>query len=186
AEIAPPEEWEFVLFASEQINAFALPGGKVGFYEGILELMDNESQVATVMAHEIAHVVADHGGERVTQQLGVSAIGAGLAVGLGSSDVSPTTQQAIMAAYGTGSQLGVLLPFSRTHESEADEIGLIYMAEAGYDPREAVAFWQNMKAAAGDGAPPEFLSTHPSHDTRIEDLRAMIPDVMPIYEANSR
>ena len=182
ADIAPPDEWEFVLFADEQYNAFAMPGGKVGFYEGILTLMDNEAQVAAVMAHEVAHVVANHGGERVSQQLGVSAIGAGLAIGLGQSEMDGSLQQAIVMAYGVGSQMGVLA-YSRTHESEADEIGLIYMAEAGYDPREAVTFWENMAAASGSNAPPEFLSTHPSHGTRIQDLQAQLPRALEIYRA---
>lgn len=182
ADVPPPPEWEFVLFDDPQVNAFAMPGGKVGFYTGILNLMDNESQVATVMAHEVAHVVADHGGERVTQQIGVSAIGAGIAIGLGQTDLGVDLQQAIMTAYGVSSTLGVL-HFSREHEAEADEIGLIYMAEAGYDPRESVAFWQNMKAAAGSGAPPEFLSTHPSHDTRIQRLEDQMENALAIYQA---
>ncbi len=184
ANIQPPEQWEFVVFADPQLNAFAMPGGKVGFYEGILALMETDDEIAVVMGHEVGHVVANHGGERVSQQLGISAIGLGLQLGLGQSELGGSTQQAILVAYGIGSGVG-LLKYSRDHESEADTLGLIYMAEAGYNPTAALTFWGKMEAKAGGAAGvPEFLSTHPSHGTRIRDIQAKLPEVMPIYEAN--
>ncbi len=182
AAIPPPDQWEFVLFEDDSANAFAMPGGKVGFFTGIFKYFDNDDELAVVMGHEVAHVAAGHGNQRVSRQLLIVGVGAGL--GLAISGQDEATRTAILAGYGLGSQVGVALPFSRTEENEADHIGLIYMAQAGYDPRVAVAFWQKMDS--GGPNVPEFLSTHPSGQTRIRLLRERIPEVMPIYERNKR
>lgn len=181
ADLPPPNEWEFVVFEDDAVNAFAMPGGKVGFYTGIFPLFDNDDDLAVVMGHEIAHVSADHGQERVSQQMAAQVAGAGLAIALGLSETDNTTSQIAMAAFGAGSSVGVLLPFSRASESEADHIGLIYSSAAGYDPRRSVVLWQRM-ADQGGARPPEFLSTHPSENTRIRRLNELIPQVMPLYE----
>lgn len=182
ADLPPPSQWEFVLFESDQVNAFAMPGGKVGFYTGIFPLFKSDDDLAVVMGHEIAHVSADHGAEKVSHQLAQQLGGAALAIGLGVGGVESDTSQLVMQAYGAGSMYGGVLPYSRTMESEADEIGLIYSSAAGYDPRASVEFWQRM-AAQGGARPPEFLSTHPSEGTRISNLQnEIIPRVMPIYE----
>jgi len=182
----PAYNWEFVVFDDDEtINAFALPGGKVGVYTGILEVAQTDAGLATVMAHEVGHVAARHGGERVSADV-LAQIGAmGLSAALGGSD--PYLSSAIMQAYGIGVNVGGMLPFSRSQESEADHIGLIYMAEAGYDPREAVAFWERMDAAVkGKPQPPEFLSTHPGYGTRINNLKNWLPQAIPIYESSKK
>ncbi|MFZ1290954.1 MAG: M48 family metallopeptidase [Melioribacteraceae bacterium] len=171
--------WEFNLVESEQVNAWCMPGGKVVFYTGILPVCQDEAGIATVMGHEIAHAIAEHGGERLSQSLLIELGGMGLQVAL--QNEPQLTQQLAMTAFGVGAQVGVLLPFSRLHESEADHMGLIFMAMAGYNPNEAVSFWQRM-AAQGGGAPPEFLSTHPSNDTRISDLKKLVPKAMQYYK----
>jgi len=182
ADLPPPEQWEFVLFESDQVNAFAMPGGKVGFYTGIFPLFESDDDLAVVMGHEIAHVSADHGAEKVSHQLANQLAGAALAIGLGVGGVDHDTSQIVMASYGAGSSLGFVLPYSRTMESEADHIGLIYSSAAGYDPRVSVDFWGRMASQGGE-RPPEFLSTHPAEGTRIRNLRdKIIPEVMPIYE----
>ncbi len=179
-------DWDFkVIDDDEQINAFALPGGKVAVYTGILPVAETDAGLATVMAHEVAHVAARHGGERVSTgvlaQLGAVGIGAAM----GGSD--PYVYEAVMQAYGLGANVGVLLPFGRSQESEADRIGLIYMAKAGYDPREAVGFWERMNAASeGKSAPPEFLSTHPGYQTRINNLKMWLPEAMTYYNSASK
>jgi predicted Zn-dependent protease len=176
----PNAQWEFVVFDDdEQINAFAMPGGKVAVYTGIFQIAKNDADLAVVMGHEIAHVAAGHGNERVSQQL--LATGGALALQLGTSDIDSSDRQMIMAAYGAGTTLGIMLPYSRYHESEADEIGLIYAAKAGYDPRAALGFWERMEAQKS-GAPPEFLSTHPSGSTRIKKLNALMPKAYEIYK----
>jgi predicted Zn-dependent protease len=174
--------WRFVVIDDpKQQNAFALPGGKVAVYTGLFPIAQGTNGLAVVMGHEIAHVLARHGAERISQglvtQLGGTVLGAVLGGG-------PSTNM-ILAAYGLGAQLGVLLPYSRTQESEADHIGLLLMARAGYDPRGALAFWQRMERAAGSGGPPEFLSTHPSHGTREQQIQAWLPEAMPYYEASA-
>jgi predicted Zn-dependent protease len=182
----PAYNWEFVVFDDDEtINAFALPGGKVGVYTGILEVAQTDAGLATVMAHEVGHVAARHGGERVSADV-LAQIGAmGLSVALGGSD--PYLSSAIMQAYGIGVTVGGMLPFSRSQEAEADHIGLIYMAEAGYDPREAVAFWERMDAAVkGKPQPPEFLSTHPGYGTRINNLKNWLPQAIPVYERSEK
>ncbi len=175
--------WDFkVIEDDEQINAFALPGGKVGIYTGILPVAETEAGLATVMAHEVAHVAARHGGERVSTGILAQLGAVGVSAAMGGSD--PYVYEAVMQAYGLGANVGVLLPFSRSQESEADRIGLIYMAKAGYDPREAVAFWQRMDAAAkGKSTPPEFLSTHPGYETRISNLQLWLPEAMTYYNS---
>lgn len=181
----PAYEWDFkVIEDDEQINAFALPGGKVGVYTGILPVAKTEAGLATVMAHEVAHVAARHGGERVSSGMLAQLGAVGLSAAIGGGD--PLVTEAVMQAYGLGANVGVLLPFNRGQESEADRIGLIYMAQAGYDPREAVSFWQRMdEAVSGQPQPPEFLSTHPGYGTRIRNLRMWLPEAMPYYQ-NSR
>jgi predicted Zn-dependent protease len=164
-----PAEWEVQVFKSDQLNAFALPGGKIGIYTGILDIMDNDDQIAAVLGHEVAHVNFNHSGERYSQTAAAqTALGAGSAVAGGSQ-----AGGAAMQALGLGAQVGLLLPFSRKHELEADKFGVRYMARAGYNPNEAVKFWEKMSSSK-NGAPPEFLSTHPSDATRIAQLKREI------------
>jgi predicted Zn-dependent protease len=175
-------EWEFTVFDEPKtINAFALPGGKVGVYTGILPVAENEAGLAVVIGHEIAHVIARHGGERVSQQMGTSLVLEAASIGLQNNP----NRNLIMAGLGVGATVGVLLPYSRTHESEADKIGIRYMARAGYDPSEAPKFWGRMNAQAG-GTPPEFLSTHPSPETRTEELEKLVTEVMPEYQSSPK
>ncbi len=177
----PDFSWRFVAIDDpKQQNAFCLPGGKVAVYTGIFPLAESTNGLAVVLGHEIAHALARHGAERMSQGLVAQAGGSLLGAWLGGGP-GPNT---ILAAYGLGAQLGVLLPYSRTQESEADHIGLLLMARAGYDPRGALAFWQRMERAAG-GAPPEFLSTHPSHGTREQQIQAWLPEAMRYYEASA-
>ncbi len=172
-------QWEFKLIEDETPNAWCMPGGKVVVYTGILPVTSNETGLAVVMGHEIAHAVGRHGNERMSQELTVQLGGMGLAIAL---DEKPEqTQNIFMAAYGVGSQLAYTLPYSRTHETEADQLGLIFMAMAGYHPNESVNFWQRMSETGGQ-KPPEFLSTHPSDQTRIKDLRTFLPEAMKYYE----
>lgn len=179
----PGAQWEFVVFDSPELNAFALPGGKVGVYTGLLNLATSDDELAIVIGHEIAHVTARHGGERMTIQQGVQLGGAVLG-GAADSRLSANASNLLKLAYGAGSQVLGVLPHSRMQESEADKIGLRYAARAGYDPRAAVSFWLKMnQQRQGTGAPPKFLSTHPSGDDRIADLNAEIPQVIPLYEA---
>jgi predicted Zn-dependent protease len=172
----PNAQWEFVVFESKEANAFCLPGGKVGVYTGILPITKDEAGMATVLGHEIAHAVARHGGERMSEAMLMQTGGQVLGVTLSSAD--PRVQSAAMIAYGLTSKVGVELPHSRQQESEADEIGLIYMARAGYDPEAAVGFWQRFAAYSqqqGGGGTPAFLRTHPTDQTRIEHLKALMP-----------
>ncbi len=178
----PDFAWEFNLIESPQVNAFCLPGGKIAVYTGILPMMENEAGMAAVMGHEVAHAVARHGGERVTT--GIVAGAFGEVVQYGFRGASPAAQSAAMQAYGITANVGAIMPFGRSHESEADSLGLVYAAKAGYDPREAVALWRRMKAASKN-RPPEFLSTHPSTDRRIEDLQGQMSEAMGIYDSGS-
>lgn len=171
-------DWRVSLVSDNQQNAFCLPGGKVVVYTGIIPVTQNDAGLATVLGHEMAHATSRHGAQRVLQQNLAQTAMTGIAVSL--SDMDYDQQRAIMGALGAGAQYGVLMPFSRKHESEADEVGLIYMARAGYDPRESLRFWQRM-GQAGRGQPPEFLSTHPSHGTRIEQLQAWMPKALEEY-----
>lgn len=169
--------WEVVVFEEDSANAFALPGGKIGVHTGILKVAKNQDQLAAVIGHEVAHVIANHSAERMSiqfaSQTGQQLIGA---VVDGSSNASM-----IMSALGLGAQYGVLLPWGRTQEAESDVIGMELMSKAGFDPNAAVELWHNM-AAASKGQPPEFLSTHPSHQRRIQGLRSMLPRNYPLYE----
>jgi len=171
-------KWEFNLIEDKTVNAWCMPGGKVVVYTGILPLIRNDAQLATVMSHEIAHAVARHGGERMSEQL--VAQGAGIALSVALAQKPKETQQLAMAAFGMGSQLGYLLPFSRTHEYEADEMGLYFMAMAGYNPGESADFWKTM-AANSQSKAPEFLSTHPLDENRIARINAKLPEAMKYY-----
>ncbi|MEF8793559.1 M48 family metallopeptidase [Thiohalorhabdus sp.] len=175
----PAGEWEIAAFAGDPKNAFALPGGHIGVYEGILEVAESDAELATVMSHEVAHVAARHGGERMSQSLLVSL--GGLALSAALQEEPERTRQLYLAAFGLGAQVGFLLPYSRRHELEADRIGLIYMARAGYDPRAAVDFWQGMEEAGKGGEVPELLSTHPSHGRRIDRLKRFMPEALKAY-----
>lgn len=164
--------WEYNLVQDETVNAWCMPGGKIVFYTGILPITQNETGIAVVMGHEVAHALADHGAQRMSagmlQQLG--AVAGNVAI------KDPEARNTFNMAYGVGSTVGVMLPFSRSHETEADRIGLQIMAIAGYNPDEAAELWKRMKAKSGGSAPPEFLSTHPSNDTRIANLTAWAPE----------
>ena len=180
----PDYKWEFnVIVDDDTVNAWALPGGKIAFYTGIFPILEDEAGMAFVMGHEISHALLRHGGERMSQNRAVGAAGSLLGVVLGRQD--KRTQKAVLSAFGVGVNVGILLPFSRSHESEADEVGLELMAKAGYDPRVAVEVWKRM-AALGGRKQAEFLSTHPSHDTRIRDLEARMPEALALYEKSKR
>jgi predicted Zn-dependent protease len=170
----PEWEWQFTLIEDDEPNAFALPGGKVGVNTGLFQVAQNDDQLAAVIGHEVAHAVARHGAERMSQQVLMQAGLAGLGL---------ATNPAYASVAAQAATLGIILPYSRTQESEADHIGLIYMAQAGYDPREAIALWQNFESFGGE-RPPEFLSTHPAPGSRIQNLQNLLPEAMPIYEAN--
>jgi predicted Zn-dependent protease len=176
-------DWEFTLIDSPEANAFALPGGKVAFYTGILPICQTEEGVAVVMGHEVGHVLGQHGNSRVSmqvvQQFGLQAVEAFL-----SGQAEPVVAQTTLAALGIGTQVGALA-FSRRDESAADHMGLVLMAQAGYDPREAIAFWQRMRERAAGPEPPAFLSTHPPHDQRISDIQKHLPEALAIYERQS-
>ena len=178
----PHARWEFVLFKDETPNAFALPGGKVGVNTGILPITQDEAGLATVIGHEIAHAVARHGAERMSHQMLVELGGAGISAALGAE--AGGNRELIMQAYGIGTQLGVLLPYSRTQELEADQLGLLFMARAGYDPRAAAAFWRRFAAYnARQGGPMlEFLSTHPLDQRRIAELEHSMPRAVAEHE----
>jgi len=173
-------KWDFNLVEDNQVNAWCMPGGKVVVYTGILPVTNDEAGLAVVMGHEIAHAIAEHGNERMSQQL-LQQVGAvGLMVAM--KDEPAQTQAIWMSVYGVGTQVAVMLPYSRTQESEADHLGLIFMSMAGYDPHSAPEFWKRMAASKQGGSPPEFLSTHPSDQTRINDLNAWIPEAMKYYK----
>jgi predicted Zn-dependent protease len=171
-------KWEINLVEDKNINAWCMPGGKIVVYTGLLPVTQNETALAIVMGHEIAHALAKHGSERMSQGL-VQQLG-GIALSVAVQNKPRETQGLFMTAYGLGSNLGYLLPFSRNNESEADKFGLMFAALANYDPREAIPFWQRM-AQQGGAKPPEFLSTHPSDERRIADLQAIMPEVMKNY-----
>ena len=172
--------WAVSLVESPQVNAFCLPGGKICVFTGILGVAQSETGLAVVMGHEMAHATLRHGSERVFQQKQTQTLLSGVSFSLG--DMSYQQRRTIMGAIGAGAQYGYLLPFGRDHESEADAIGLRTMAKAGYDPREALAFWQRMGQSSQGKAPPEFVSTHPSHETRITRLKAMMPEALKLYQ----
>lgn len=174
-------DWEFRLIQDPSINAWCMPGGKVAVFTGLLPVTKTEAALAAVVGHEIAHAIAQHSAERVSQMLLAQA--GGVAVGAATSGQSQTTQAIINQIYGVGGQL-TILKYSRNQESEADRMGLIFMAMAGYNPNEAIGFWQRMShAKESGGAPPEFLSTHPSDATRIKNIERLIPEAMKYYKA---
>ena len=178
-------QWEFKIIEDDKNrNAFALPGGKVAVYTGILSVTQDDAGLAVVLGHETAHAIARHGAERMSQgilaQVGLATVMASM------KNRDPKTVQTVGALLGAGATLGVILPYSRLQESEADHLGLIYMAQAGYDPRAAVDFWQRMERASREGVPPEFLSTHPSHQTRIRQIEGWLPEALTHYRPQSR
>ena len=175
--------WEFNLLDEDEVNAFCLPGGKVAIYSGIMDVTQSEAGLAVVVGHEVAHAIANHGNERMSQSLLLEVTGAALSIALAGDD--PAAQEMFSMAYGIGTSLAVALPFSRMHESEADRLGLIFMAMAGYDPHEAPRFWARMAAANDNDGAPEFLSTHPSDQTRIADLQSEIAEAMRYYRGGS-
>lgn len=172
-------DWEVQVFDEATVNAFALPGGKIGVYAGLLNVAKTPDQLAAVLGHEVGHVLANHGNERVSQQFAlnqtITLLDGWMQQG------NKKNRDLAMATLGLGGQFGILLPFSRLHESEADDIGQSLMAQAGFDPRESVALWQNM-ASASKGAPPEFMSTHPSHETRIDNLTSGLKKQVAVYQ----
>lgn len=173
--------WEFTVIADQTQNAFCLPGGKVAFYEGILPVCQNEAGVAVVMSHEISHALARHGGERMSQQLQVE--GAGKILQAVVKKKAADKEEVFMTAYNAGAKYGFVLPYSRKHESEADEMGIHIMSQAGYDPNEAPKFWERFASAKSGDAPPEFASTHPSDASRAAALKALLPKALEEYQA---
>jgi predicted Zn-dependent protease len=173
-------QWEFNLVEDKEVNAWCMPGGKVVVYTGILPVTKGEAGLAVVMGHEIAHAVAEHGNERMSQ--GLLAQFGGMALAEALSTKPAATQQLWMTVYGVGAKYGAIMPYSRLQESEADHLGLIFMAMAGYDPNEAISFWQRMSAQKGGQAPPAFLSTHPSDSARIDNIRRLVPEAMRYYK----
>jgi predicted Zn-dependent protease len=182
----PGAEWEFVLFEDSEPNAFALPGGKVGVHTGLFQITQNDAGLAAVIGHEIGHVIARHGAERMSRQTLAAVGGGALAIALGQGDDLNTGQKAaILGAYGAGVTVGAILPFSRKQETESDELGALYMARAGYDPREAIGLWQRFAAyrkASGGGSKIAFLSTHPTDEARIKALREFMPRALQEYQ----
>ncbi|MFC4700322.1 M48 family metallopeptidase [Glaciecola siphonariae] len=176
---ADVDAWEVVVFESEQVNAFALPGKKIGVYTGLLEVAKNQHQVAAVIGHEVGHVLAQHGNERMSHSTLIGVSQEVVNQALKANDVQQTP--AIMSALGLGVQVGVALPFSRAHESEADIIGLDLMSKAGFDPRQSVDLWKNMNAASSGQRPLEIMSTHPAPETRINNLNANMPNALATY-----
>ena len=177
-------KWEFNLIDSEEVNAWCMPGGKVVVYSGLIPVAKDEAGLAVVVGHEIAHAIAGHGAERMSQGL-LTEMG-GLALATALQEKPAATQQLWMTAFGLGAQVGVMLPFSRLHETEADRLGLVFMAMAGYNPESALEFWQRMSAQSSGQAPPQFLSTHPADATRIANIKKGMPEAMKYFNARKR
>jgi metalloendopeptidase OMA1, mitochondrial len=176
-------DWRVSVVQDPQANAFCLPGGKMVVFTGIIPIAQNEAGLATVLGHEMAHATSRHGSQRLLQTKLANTFLTGAQASMALSEMDYQSKQAVMAAVGAGAQFGVILPFSRDHEVEADVVGLYYMARAGYDPRESIGFWQRMSEASGSrGQPPEFASTHPSHGTRIERLKEEMPRAMEEFQ----
>lgn len=176
-------QWETRVIASPEQNAYCLPGGKIVVYDGILPVCNNEAGLAVVMSHEVAHVLARHGGERMSQQSAIN--GLQTAVGYAMRNKEQVSRDIFMKAYGMATTYGVILPYSRKHESEADHIGLMLMARAGYDPAEAPRFWTRFSSANSGEKPAEFLSTHPADSRRASDLEKLLPEALDIYRTAS-
>ncbi len=176
-------QWEFNLIQDNTVNAWCMSGGKVAFYTGIIPICKDETGVAVVMGHEIAHAIAQHGNERVSQTLALQGMAQGVDIYMLMKEKPEAARQVVQMAYGAGAQVGVLLPFSRKHESEADEMGLMFMAMAGYNPSEAPKFWDRMNQLGGQ-RPPEFLSTHPDPAKRQAHLQELLPKAMELYNQN--
>jgi len=179
-------EWHVSVVDDPQANAFCLPGGKMVVYTGILPVAKTEAGLATVLGHEMAHATSRHGSQRLLQSQVANTLLMGAQASLAFGDMDPQQKMAVMAAVGAGAKYGVILPFNRQHETESDEIGLYYMARAGYDPREAIGFWERMSEAGGGRQAPEFASTHPSHGTRIERLKQHMPKALQEYAGASK
>jgi metalloendopeptidase OMA1, mitochondrial len=183
AESANEFQWDVTVIKDDKTkNAFALPGGKIAVYTGIFPVAGNESGLAAIIGHEVIHALARHGSERMSQGVLAQVGLVGASIAMQTRGVSPMTSQAAMSALGVGTQVGVLLPYSRAHESEADYIGLLLAADAGYDPQEAVKVWERMRSSSGGQQPQEFLSTHPGHETRIKRLTEHMPEALALYE----
>lgn len=179
----PDYAWEFALIDDPMINAWCLPGGYIGFYSGILPVLESEAGMAFVMGHEVGHAVARHGGERMSQELGISGALSILDMVLAGTGKVTDDQRAItLGALGMGAQLGIMLPYSRAHEKEADVLGMMFMAEAGYPPKQSLSVWERMAASSDGQAPPEFLSTHPSHETRIANQQEWLEEASKKYK----
>jgi len=179
-------DWQVSVVSSPQANAFCLPGGKMVVYTGILPIAQSEAGLATVLGHEMAHATSRHGSQRLLQSRVSQTLLTGANASLALGDMDMSQKMEVMAALGAGSKYGVLLPFSREHESEADEIGLYYMARAGYDPHEAIKFWERMEQSSSSPQPPEFVSSHPSHGTRIERLKEHMPRAEEEYSKSGK
>ena len=178
---APHYHWEFRAIKKNEPNAFCLPGGKIAVYSGLLPITRNEAGLATVIGHEVAHALARHSAERLSDQTLVTAGVAAAAIALNTGSQQSTYSPLVIAALGAGASVGILLPMSRTQEAEADHIGLVLMARAGYDPHEAIGLWERMRAANKGGRQAEWLSTHPADETRIENIRRWVPEAMKYY-----
>ena len=180
SELLEGYKWEYNLVDDKAVNAWCMPGGKIVVYTGLLPISQNEAALAIVMGHEVSHAIFQHGNERMSQALGAQAVGVGLQVAL--SNKPAETQNLFYAAYGAGASLGLILPFSRKHELEADRYGLRWAAMAGYNPQEAIPLWERMEKAGSGEKPPEFLSTHPSEGTRIEQLKKYMDEALSYYK----
>jgi predicted Zn-dependent protease len=177
-ELPSKYKWEVTLFEDDAVNAFALPGGKIGVYTGLLKVANDQNQLAAVIAHEIAHVIADHGNARVSASFAAQS---GLQLAQIMAGTTSPQKNQLLGLLGLGAQVGILMPYGRGQESEADILGLDYMARAGFNPMASILLWQNMGKASG-GQPPEFLSTHPSHTTRINDLNNAMPRAQELFK----
>lgn len=179
----PAAEWEYVLLEDPSANAFAMPGGKIAVFTGLLQHVDSDDELAAVIGHEIAHVLLQHANQRMSAEL-LRGLG-GLVAVAGTADMEEDDRALVLAAYGLGTQLGIMLPYSRSHETQADRLGLMIAARSGYDPRAALRFWDKM-AQANAGGMPEFLSTHPGYETRNRTLQEAMPEALRLYQASSR
>jgi len=177
----PEAAWEYVLFEDDSANAFAMPGGKIAVFTGLLKYTQTDDELAAVIGHEISHVLLKHANQRMSAEV-LRAAGAVVAV-VGTKDMDSGDRNAVLAAYGVGTQVGIMLPYSRGHESQADHLGLMIAARSGYDPRAALTFWETMSTESPNSLP-EFLSTHPGHETRIRDLQEAMPEAMRLFEAS--